>query len=263
MRGRTWALLSVVLFVGLLGALPAGATAPWRLPALKVTSEWPSWPHSASCGSLSFHPSAVFSEVPEVGLGNSPLDRALRRQTRLVGVGRDKHGWRLAKRLPGRAGFVRGQPGAELESGHELEYVEIARRHGRWGLNSYSQRCWLSTMRYGRAADTWTLAPRQPPLGPETRTVSVIAGVHCSRREKPPVLRGKPSFDEFEGKLVMTLWLRYRGGGANESCGYGLPPFPPIKVELPEPLGDRELFDGGEYPPRPATVYEEPTAIGL
>jgi hypothetical protein len=237
---------------------------PPRLPALRTVAEWPDWPYRASCQSLSFSPDDVFAEVPEAGLGGSALDRALRRKVRLVGVHKGVHGWRLARRLPGRAAFVRGLPGAELESGHELEYMELVRERGRWDLEHYSQKCWPWTMRKGLGADPWLLAPDQPPLTPETRTVRVITGAHCSRREKPPVILGEPRFDQFGQRLVMTLWLRHRGGpGPHEACDFGLPAWPPIEVKLPEALGDRELFDGGEYPPRPASVYEKPREIGL
>ncbi|HEX5591875.1 MAG TPA: hypothetical protein VFX35_00860 [Solirubrobacterales bacterium] len=262
MSSRIWLIAAAVLCAAVLAATPATGEESHRLPALPVTSEWPNWPYRTSCGSLSFDPNVVFSEVPEAGLSTA-LDRALRQEVRLVGVKTAKHGWRLARRLSDRAAFVRGLPGAELESGHELEHIELAHRHGHWRMESYGQKCWLWTMRKGRYADTWFLAPGQPPLGPETRTIRIITGAHCSGKEKPPVIVGKARFDRVGTKLAMTIWLRHRGGGGNELCAYGLPPFPPIKVELPEPLGDRELFDGGEYPPRPATVYEEPTEIGL
>jgi hypothetical protein len=253
---------AAVLAVGL-GALPASASAPTRLPALDVTAEWPDWPYRAACRSLSFDPNVVFSEVPEAGLGSSALDQALRRQVRLVGVRKAMHGWRLARREAGLAAFVRGQPGAELESGDELEYMELRRRHGHWEMEGYDQQCWLWTKVNRHFADTWLLAPHQVALGPDTRIIRVLAGVRCSRKEDPPVLAGKPKFDEIAGKLVLTLRLRYRGGGGKELCSPGLPPFPPIKVELPVALGERALFDGAEYPPRPATVYEKPTVIGL
>jgi hypothetical protein len=272
----------LALLIGACAALAPAATSaaagpPARLdrvvagtsglvPADPVTLEWPGWPYWGSCGELSFDPSAVFAEVPEAGLGRSALDRALRREVRDLAVNRSVHGWRLARRLPGRAGFVRGHPGAELESRHELEYMEMQRRRGRWGMESYSQKCWLWTMRRGRGADSWFLAPDQPPLGPDTQAIRVIAGARCTRTERPPTLAGEPRFDEFGGKLVMTLWLRYpprRGGSVLVPCESGLPPWPPFEIELPQPLGDRALFNGGEYPPTPAAVYEEPTAIGL
>jgi len=263
MRARASLAIPAAFCALVLGVLPAAAGDAARLPAKKVVSEWPNWPFRTSCYNLTFDPNVVFSEVPEAGLGNSSLDRALRHVTKLLAVKRSIHGWRLARRVPGRAAFVRGQPGAELESGRELEYLELGKRRGRWEMEHYGQRCYLSTLREQRWADPWLLSPDQPPLGPNTQTIRVITGAHCSRKEKPPVIDGQPSFIEFEGKLVMTLWLRHRGGGPNEACAWDLPPWPPIEVSLPEPLGDRELFDGGEYPPRPASVYEEPTVIPL
>jgi hypothetical protein len=262
-RIRSWLLGPVALVTFMPAALSATADEPPRLPALKVVSEWPDWPYRASCQSLSFAPDGVFGEAPEAGLGRSALDRALRAKVRLVGVHRGNHGWRLARRLPGRAAFVRGLPEAELESGHELEYAELRRERGGWYLEHYSQKCWLGTMRQGLTADPWLLAPNQPPLIPETRRIRIITGARCSRREKPPVILGEPRFDQFEQRLVLTVWLRHRGGRRHEACSWGLPPWPPIEVELPEPLGDRELFDGGEYPPSPASVYEKPKVIGL
>jgi hypothetical protein len=262
-RGRAWLLGAAIICAAVLVALPAVASAPARLPALGVTAEWPEWPYRTACRSLTFDPNLVFSEVPEAGLSAGALDRALQREASLIGFSRGGHGWRLARRKPGLAAFVRGEPGAELESGKELEYMELRRRRGHWRMEGFDQRCWLMTVVKGHYADTWFLAPRQPPLTPDTRTIHVISGVRCTRKEKPPVLAGEPKFDEIDGRLVMTLWLRYRGVDANEGCDFSLPRWPPIKVELPEPLGERELFDGGEYPPRPATVYEEPTAIGL
>jgi hypothetical protein len=262
-KARVGLLIAAFLCATAAAVLPAAAQAPNRLPALGVTADWPGWPYKAACGSLTFDPNLVFSEVPEAGLSTSPLDRALRRWAKLVAVNKSRHGWRLARRKRGLAGFVRGQPGTELESGTELEYMEMGKRRGRWGMEAYSQKCWPSTTLDGRFAATWFLAPRQPPLSPKTRTIQVIAGARCTWKEKPPVVIGKPRFEEFDGKLVMTLWLRYRGVSADEYCAAYLPPWPPIKVELPEPLGERGLFDGGEYPPRPAAVYEELTTVGL
>jgi hypothetical protein len=254
---------AAVLCLASLLALPAVAGSPAQLPALKVTAEWPDWPYRAACRSLTFDPNRVFAEVPEAGSGGDALSRALQREVRGVSVSKGRHGWRLARRKSGLAAFVRGQPSAELESGDELEYMELKRRRGRWEMEGYDQKCWLGTTVNGHFADTWFLAPNQPPLGPDTRAIRVVAGVRCSRKEKPPAIAGEPKFVEIAGKLVLTLRLRYHRGDAAELCGFNLPPFPSIKVELPEPLGDRPLYDGGEYPPRPATVYEEPTVIGL
>src|SRR5262249_32288775 len=131
-----------------------------------------------------------------------------------------------------------------------------------WSGN-YSQYCWLATMRGGRYAASWFLAPGQPLPGPETRTFKIIAGAHCSKKEKPPTIAGEPGFEQFGDRLVMTIWLHYHYTGPIRPGDGSLPDCPPLTIELPEPLGTRKLFNGGEYPPAPATVWEEPTAIPL
>lgn len=261
----------LLLFAGVLAVVAPAAhssaagdrAGQGMVAADPVVAEWPDWPYRAACRGISFDPNRVFAEVPDAGLGAGPLDRALRHAVRLFSTTAPRRGWRLARRAHGRAGFVHGHPGAELESGNELQYVELRRRGGRWRAEGYDQKCWLWTMRAGRSADTWFLAPGQPPLGPGTRRIRVISGAHCSSKERRPAIVGRPRFDRFGDRLTMTLWLRHRGGGANEVCDPRLRHFPPFEIELPHRLGQLRLFDGGEYPPQPATVWEEPRAIGL
>lgn len=119
----------------------------------------------------------------------------------------------------------------------------------------------MFTVWHGRDAGAWQLAPKQPPLGPATQRLQVITGARCSRAERPPLVT--PRFDEIAGKMVMTLFLRYEAAGSTGICEPGLPPWPPVVVELPEPLGDRALYDGAFFPPLPAQRYEAPTVIGL
>jgi hypothetical protein len=45
----------------------------------------------------------------------------------------------------------------------------------------------------------------------------------------------------------MALWLRPLPPGGYTCVGLVEPP---LKIQLPGPLGDRELRDGGTYPPR-------------
>jgi hypothetical protein len=48
-----------------------------------------------------------------------------------------------------------------------------------------------------------------------------------------------------EGRVIVTIGVRPRGGG--QDCqGHGPARY---TVELPESLGDRDLLDGGVYPP--------------
>ena len=57
----------------------------------------------------------------------------------------------------------------------------------------------------------------------------------------------KPEFREQNGRLLMSLWLRPLPPGGYTCQGLSEPP---VTIELPEPLGERELMDGGAYPPR-------------
>lgn len=253
---------AAIALVGVMCAAPA--VAGDRLPADPVVSEWPDWPFRAGCRNMTLDPGEVFGEAPALGRGRGSIDRALRQTLKLLGM-RDQHApWRLGRRAHGRVALLRGHPGAELESGEELEYVELKRRKRSWQwTGTYDQLCYLRTVDKGRWADSWFLAPDQPPLGPETQAVRVVAGVHCSATEKPPVLDGEPKFTEIGGKLAMTLWLRRRGSSGIVLCDGSLPDWPPLEIQLPAPLGDRELFDGSEYPPNPAAHLERTGPVPL
>ncbi|HZO05059.1 MAG TPA: hypothetical protein VFB52_01615 [Solirubrobacterales bacterium] len=226
--------------------------------------EWPEWPYRATCGFMGFDPVRVFSGPAAAEHGDGAPETALRDM-----LARDfpfplpHHGWRMAARRNGKALFLHGRLGAEFESPNQLENIELKHRGGRWQIETFGSFCNMFTVSQGRDAGGWRLAPKQPPLAPSTERLQVITGARCSRAQKPP--RVTPSFDEIAGKLVMTLWLRYpkTGGNGNEICSPGLPPWPPVAIELPEPLGDRPLYDGAFFPPVPAERYERPTVIPL
>lgn len=230
-------------------------------PAL---AEWPGWPYRATCGFMGFDPVRVFSGPAEAEHGDGGPEKALRRMLADdFPFPRPDHGWRLAAKRHGRALFLRGRLGAGFETPEQLEDLELERRGGRWQMRTSGSFCDMFTVSKGRFAGGWSLTPKQPPLGPDTHSLWVITGARCSRDQKPP--RVTPAFDEIAGKLVMTLWLKYpkTAGSGNEICAAGLPPWPPVAVDLPEPLGDRPLYDGAFFPPLPADRYERPTVIPL
>lgn len=244
-----------------LSAAPSSpaSSPPGPDPALR---EWPGWPYRSTCGFMGFDPVRVFSGYAEAEKGGNAPEAALRGM-----LARDfpfplpDHGWRLAVRRSGKALFLHGELGAEFETPNELLDLELERRGGRWQMRTGGGFCDMFTVSHGRDAGGWSLAPKQPPLGPNTRRLRVITGARCSRKQKPP--RVTPQFVEIEGRLVMTLWLRYEESDGVGICEPGLPPWPPVVVDLPEPLGDRPLFDGAFFPPLPATVYEKPRTIPL
>jgi hypothetical protein len=172
------------------------------------------------------------------------------------------HGWRLAARRRGKALLLHGRLGAEFESPDQLEDIELEHRDGRWQVRTSGSFCDMFTVWQGRDAGGWRLAPKQPPLTPATKRLHVLTGARCSRDQEAPLIT--PRFDEIAGKLVMTLFLTYEKVRSTAAiCQPGLPPWPPAVVDLPEPLGDRELYDGAFFPPLPAERYEPPTTIPL
>jgi len=229
-----------------------------------VLREWPDWPYGATCGFMGFSPVRAFSGFANAERGAGGAEKALRKM-----LARDfpfhlpEHGWRLGAKRNGRALFLHGKLGAEFESRDQLEYFELERRGGRWRMRTFGSYCNMFTTAPGRQSSGWWLAPKQPPLSPNTKRLHVITGARCSRKEKAP--RVTPEFVEISGKLVMTLWLEYdqSGTGSFEICDPRLGPWPAVTIDLPEALGDRELYDGGFFPPVPAQRYEPPRVVAL
>lgn len=208
-----------------------------------VTAEWTEWPHETSCdGGLRFNPVAAFSGPTNAEKGSLPSEKALRRflaQDILTWV--RKRSWRLVVEKHGIAEFASGRLLGELE------WMTFRRARGRWKWEGYSSDCEAATLRHGRDAITWTLDPDQPQLGPETDTILVDLGPSECSGGKPAAPRlQKPEFREQNGALLMTLWLRPLPPGGYTCEGVIEPP---VKIELPEPLGTRPLMDGGTYPP--------------
>jgi hypothetical protein len=247
--------IAAIALVADSGAEPAPASPD---PAL---ADWPGWPYQATCGYMGFNPVRVFSGPAQAEHGDGAPEAALRGMlARNFPFSLPDHGWRLAARRHGKALFLHGRLGAEFESLDQLGDIELERRNGRWQMRTSGSFCNMFTVWHGRDADAWQLAAKQPLLDPATRRLRVITGARCSRDQKPPLV--EPRFDEIAGKLVMTLLLKYQDTPSG-ICEPGLPPWPPVVVELPEPLGDRELYDGAFFPPLPVQRYEAPTVIGL
>lgn len=216
-----------------------------------IVAEWPNWPYRVSCGvGMAFDPTKTFSGPVDAEQGSRPAERALRYLTTKGYMDWvPNEGWRLGRETRRSAIFLRGRPGAPMESGNELERFELERRRGHWDMSGYDSPCELLSVRRGSTAQPWFLASSQAKLAPGTRTVRVDVGPgYCDGKAAADA--EKPVFREVEGKLVMTIWLRRKRvrGGACEPPKHE----PALVVRLPRRLGHRELLDGGVYPPRVA-----------
>lgn len=233
------------------GASAGSSKSETALRPDPVVNEWPVWPYPVNCEGISFDPSSVFSSTGPAERGTRSSEKALWRflvsefPFRLP-----RHNWRLAGERNGSADFLHGTPGAEPESGRELEWFELRRVRGHWKMASYSSQCELRSRRHGSSAQPWFLAANQPPLTAETQRIRVDVGPgYCDGKSASEA--ETPVFHEVAGKLLMTIWLHPPHMTGLRVCEPP-PREPPLIVDLPEPLGDRELLDGGAYPPRPA-----------
>jgi hypothetical protein len=215
-----------------------------------IVAEWSQWPHEVSCGYLSFDPVSVFGGPADAEHGSLPAERALRRSLarRTIPWVR-QHNWRLAAETHRLAEFITGRLGYRggYDEETELETMSFQRTRRGWKWTGYGGGCTLSSIRQNRTAITWSLAEDQL-LTPSTRRVRVDLGAgECDSGRSQNDRLQKPEFREQNGKLLMSLWLRPLPPGGYTCQGLIETP---VTIKLPEPLGERELMDGGAYPPR-------------
>src|SRR5262245_52334400 len=99
---------------------------------------------------------------------------------------------------------------------------------------------------YGRAS--WALDPAYPAPGPSARELHVLVWeLACSGGSAATGRMSAPVIVYTTTSVVVTIKVRPLGGV--RACPG--PPGTPALLTLSEPLGDRELYDGGREPPAP------------
>jgi hypothetical protein len=215
-----------------------------------AVSTWTEWPHEVSCHhGLPFDPVAAFSGPTRAERGSSSSAGALRRILASGELPRVRqHGWRLLGETNRVAEFVAGPLFDEPYPGStpELEWIQLRRSEGGWGLEAFTSSCTPQSIRRGVPATPWSLVPGEH-LNAGTRRVRIQpAPIECLGNAKPRVLAREVR--EQNDALLLTIWLPVKRG--TSYCAAVVPA--PLLITLPEKLGDRELRDGGVYPPRPA-----------
>jgi len=247
MGARLKTLAVVVLCLGIGAAAIAPASANWG--ADPATREWPTWPYRTSCSyNQSFDPVAVFSQPAVAELGSTPGEKALRRFLKDPLINWvPRHNYRLLREDVREAVFISSPLSSSPRQAPEV--LTFTRRKGHWRWSG-SGPCVPTSIIDGRPAIGWDLAYGKAPLDPKTTTIEVQLGPGECASGQSQNARAHPVFAEVEGKLLLTIWLSPPKGRGGQTC-VGISE-PPLKVKLPAPLGDRELFDGGSYPPHPA-----------
>jgi hypothetical protein len=157
------------------------------------------------------------------------------------------HGWSLAGIDADGAEFV--------VTGGDLGMMVVT-------LNSHDPGPWLVSgwgdcqpqrvLPPGLGAASWTLDPAEPEPNADSRTFTAfVTERDCASGQSSEGRVVGPDILEVGDKVLVTFAVRPLGGGM-QTC----PGNPPTRVvvDLDEPLGNRQLLDGGTLPPRdPAT----------
>ncbi|HYP56216.1 MAG TPA: hypothetical protein VEQ41_07965 [Solirubrobacterales bacterium] len=244
-----------LLAFALLGATVvgiAGAETPASGPDPVVT-RWAKWPYRVGCATLTFDPVRAFSRPTRAERGSGAAEAALRDfLVSADAAGIPRHDWRLLARTAERAEFGRGR----LESDEGLSWLGLARTGAGWVVDG-PWSCRPRTIRDGIPAADWVL-PEAPLPDPSAR--SVVLGVHeraCTGARDPVPHLMKPHIRYGEKAIVVTLWVR-PPDGPNTCPGN---PIGWLRLKLPGRLGNRALYDGGTYPPRPVQPGEDPRRL--
>jgi hypothetical protein len=150
--------------------------------------------------------------------------------------------WRLIHRDDQSAAFIARQGEGWIDLG-------LQRDAGGWAPAGIGQ-CRPHAVLDGSGHASWALDPAYPAPGPDATELHVLVtegncagGIPAYGRISPPVVAYGPD------SLTMTVGVQPVSGGA--TCPSNPPT--PATVILPEPLGDRDLLDGGREPPAPPT----------
>jgi len=222
--------------VGTESATPVGTPSPTPL-GLAYT-----------CGGPAFSP-ALLNE-PELDLRSIPAGVALADFIESGQAGETilpPDGFRLAGEDDSNAWFVAPLPGDPPYADAHLEQDA-----GGWRVTGWGQ-CRPQIALQGAGAATWVLAPGQEVDRESTTFEAAVTERACSGgsssegRIREPVIIYEPD------RVLVIFTVDPLPDGA-----YTCPGNPPtqVPVELSEPLGDRQLLDGGEFPWRDATKRE-------
>lgn len=141
--------------------------------------------------------------------------------------------------------------GIKMKTSIVLVVLLLAGCTAQQATNPASGASWSADELGDPVAARWSLAEPQASPDPGTTELALmIAEVPCSSgspiegRTETPVIETSPT------SVTITIKVRQLVGGF-QTCPLHLWP---MTVRLPEPLGGRQLLDGGQVPPAPPQV---------
>lgn len=117
---------------------------------------------------------------------------------------------------------------------------------GSWEPHRFGQ-CDIQPAFEGSEAATWELVPGEEPDSDSMSFDVMVTEQACASGASPEGRIIGPGIVLTEDAVIVILGTRQPPGP--QTCEPG--PSARIRVELPEPLGDRQLFDGSTFPPEP------------
>lgn len=253
-----WASVSVLGLALLLVACGAEAT-PTSPPPVNAshfpattpsTMELPSPPSLAldevplTCGGPLVFGVDALAAIPGAERADHPAARNLR-QFMADGSLPDRSGWRLV--VFDEDGVLFLLPRTR-EGGVSFWYAEFGPAETGWEPVRWGQ-CDIQPAFEGVEAARWELAPEEQ-IGPGTQSFEVLVFEQaCASGASPDGRIISPAVIPLEDSLIVIVATRPPPGP--QTCEPGPPAT--VRVQLAEPLGNRQLLDGAIFPAEPRT----------
>jgi hypothetical protein len=213
-----------------------------------------------TCGGPAFPRAALSGPIGAEGL-DDPAAGALRVILNDPGIDAamlPDDGWRLVRRDAASALFIADsepEPGA-IEAGEpHLWEVSISSSGGGWRADGWGQCNPQVALGGGIHAGRWGFHPNAPPPNANATELAVIVEeIECA--DGPPGDRVLPPLIDYApDSITIVARLRDLPPGTYPCPGI---PGTPVVFDLEEPLGDRALLDGVNFPARPPELMFPP-----
>jgi hypothetical protein len=239
--------LALVAGAGLVAGLVAGcslrSSAPHDAPPIGVA------PLQYTCGRFPFGAELLDRSGGDEAAAN-PAAAALRKHLAQTGPDIDflpDHGWTLAGLDADGAEFViaGGDLGMKVV---EVDSADV----GPWLVTGWGDCQPRRVLPAGLGEASWTLDPTEPRPGPDTLTfTALVTERDCASGQSSEGRVVGPDILDIGHEVLVTFAVRPLGGDMQTCPGN---PVTRVVVDLGEPLGDRQLLDGGTLPPGDPTL---------